>query len=309
LPIEPVSKIWMNGALVPWEDARIHVLSHALHYGTGVFEGMRAYETDRGPAVFRLGDHLRRLGRSAHIYKIRLPYSIQEMAAASKEVIAANDLPSCYIRPLVFLGYGEMGVSLSAARPDVVIAAWPWTAYLGEDSVEQGVRVKISSWRRHDPNIVPPAAKSTGQYLNSALAKSDAIDEGYDEAIMLNPWGLIADGSGENVFIVRDGILMTPPEQAGVLSGITRDSVIRIARDLGYEVQERNLTRTDLYTAEEGFLTGTAAEIVPIREVDDRPLAAGGRGPTTKDIQQVFFDAVHGRDPRYAAWNEHVRAE
>lgn len=306
MPIQAAETIWMDGELVPWEESRIHVLSHALHYGTGVFEGIRAYETERGTAVFRLTDHLRRLLRSAAIYKARIPYTLDELADAVRLVVRENRLRSCYIRPIAFHGYGEMGVNLFPTPVQVVIAAWPWGAYLGEDSAARGIRLAVSSWRRHDPNIVPPGAKATGQYLNSALAKSDAIEAGYDEALMLNPEGQVADGSGENFFLVKDGVLLTPPEHAGILQGITRDSVLRIARDLGHPVRERQLHRADLYTADEAFLTGTAAEIVPVREVDDRPVRDSVPGPVTKSLQETFFEAVHGRLPRYAAWNEHV---
>ena len=306
MPIEAAKKIWMDGRLVDWEDARIHILSHVVQYGTGVFEGIRAYETQRGPAVFRLTDHLRRLFRSAVLYKISIPYSLDELATSIKDTIRANELRSCYIRPLAYHGYGEMGVNLLPSPVNVSIAAWDWGAYLGAESGEQGVRLKVSSWRRHDPNIVPPAAKATGQYINSALAKAEAIEAGYDEAIMLNPVGQVADGSGENLFVIRDGVLMTPPEHAGILLGITRDSVMRIAEDLGYEVRERPLVRTDLYIADEVFLCGTAAEIVPVREVDDRSVGAGTRGPITKEIQGVFLEAVHGRDERYGSWNDYV---
>jgi branched-chain amino acid aminotransferase len=306
VPIEAAKKIWMDGNLVDWEDARIHILSHIVQYGTGVFEGIRAYETPRGPAVFRLNDHLKRLSRSAALYRISIPYSLEELAAAVKDTIRANELQSCYIRPLAYHGYGEMGVNLLSSPVNVAIAAWPWGAYLGEESCEVGVRLKVSSWRRHDPNIVPPAAKATGQYINSALAKAEAIEAGYDEAIMLNPNGMVADGSGENLFAIRDGVLLTPPEHAGILLGVTRDSVMKIAGDLGYEVRQRPLVRSDLYIADEVFLCGTAAEIVPVREVDDRPVGPGARGPITKELQGVYDEAVRGRDERYTSWNDHV---
>jgi branched-chain amino acid aminotransferase len=306
MPITSARLVWMDGDLVPWEDAKIHVLSHVIHYGTGVFEGIRCYETPRGPAVFRLTDHLRRLYRSAAIYRLTIPYSIDELIDGTNETIRANELTSCYVRPLAFHGYGEMGVNLTAEPANVFIAAWPWGAYLGDDCFEKGVRLKVSSWRKHDPNIIPPGAKATGQYVNSALAKSEAREAGYDEALMLNPHGYVADGSGENFFMVQDGVLMTPPEAAGILLGITRDSVMRIARDLGYEVRERNLTRSDIYTADEAFLCGTAAEVVPVNEVDQRPIGSNGRGPITKEIQQTFFAAVHGEIDRYTAWNELV---
>ncbi len=306
MPITPAQKIWMDGDLIPWEDAKIHVLSHVVQYGTGVFEGIRCYETPKGPAVFRVTDHLRRLFRSAAIYKVTIPYSLDELHAAIMETIRANELNECYIRPLAYQGYGEMGVNLFPTPAKVTIAAWPWGAYLGEESCEVGVRVKISSWRRHDPNIVPPAAKATGQYINSALAKAEAIEAGYDEAVMLSPLGHIADGSGENLFVIRDGVLMTPPEAAGILLGITRDTVMRIARDRGYEVKQRNLVRSDLYTADEAFMCGTAAEVVPVRDVDGRPLGNNGRGPITKELQDAFNAAVRGELDEYTAWNELV---
>ncbi len=306
MPIEPVDKIWMDGKLVDWEDAKVHALTHALHYGSGVFEGIRAYETKKGPAVFRLTDHIKRLFRSAQIYMIDMPFSIEELVAGAKETVRVNGLKSCYVRPLVYHGYGEMGLNPLYAPVNVMIAVWHWGAYLGEDALENGARVKISSWRKHDPNIIPPAAKASGQYINSALAKVDAVKAGYDDAVMLSHDGYIADGTGENLFIVRDGVLMTPPESSGILLGVTRDSVIRIAQDLGYEVKERRLTRADLYTADEVFFTGTAAEVCPIKEVDDRTVGAGGRGPIAKEIQSIFYAAVKGELPQYEAWNEYV---
>jgi branched-chain amino acid aminotransferase len=299
MPIERVDKIWMDGGLVDWEDARIHVLTHGLHYGSGVFEGIRAYATDRGTAVFRLPDHIRRLFRSAHVYQMPIPFGQDEMIEAVKDTIRASGLEACYIRPLVYRGEGEMGLNPLPAPVNVLVAVWPWGVYLGEDSVERGVRAKISSWKRSDHNIMPPGAKATGQYANSGLAKVEALNAGYDEAIFLNMAGYITDGSGENIFVVHDGVIQTPPLSAGCLEGITRDSVVAIARDQGYEVVERNLSRFDLYTADEAFFTGTAAEIAPIREVDDRPLGTNGRGPVTKEIQEVFFGAVHGEIEKY----------
>jgi len=302
MPLTPVEKIWMDGELVAWEDAKIHVLSHGLHYGTGVFEGIRAYETKRGSSVFRLDDHVRRFFRSAHIHQMELPFSPQEITQGIKDTCAVNGLATCYIRPLAFRGYGEMGLNPLLAPVNVSIAVWPWGAYLGEDGLENGVRVKVSSWKRNDHNILPPSAKASGQYVNSALAKVEAIKGGYDEAVMLNIHGYVTDGSGENVFIVRDGVLYTPPLSAGCLDGITRDSVITIAKDLGYEVREKELVRADLYTADEGFFSGTAAEVCPIREVDDRALGANGRGPITKEIQQTFFAAARGEIDKYQRW-------
>jgi branched-chain amino acid aminotransferase len=306
VPITEVEKIWMDGELVPWAEAKIHVLSHALHYGSGVFEGIRAYETSRGAAVWHLDEHLKRLYRSAKLYHLEIPYSIEALVQATKDVIRANALNACYVRPLVIRGYGEMGVNPLNAPVNVVIAVWPWGAYLGEDALERGVRIKISSWRRNAQNSLPAAAKATGQYINSVLAKVESLKAGYDEAIMLNEAGHITDGSGENVFVVRDGVLATPPTQAGCLDGVTRNVVITLARDLGYAVKEENLVRTDIYNADECFFTGTAAEITPIREVDDRTVGEGHRGPVTKELQGAFFAATKGENDMYAAWLTHV---
>jgi branched-chain amino acid aminotransferase len=308
VPITEVEKIWMDGELVDWADAKIHVLSHALHYGSGVFEGIRAYETARGAAVWHLDEHLERLYRSAKLYHMDLPYSHQQLVDATKDVIRANGLRSCYVRPLAIRGYGEMGVNPLLAPVNVVIAVWPWGAYLGEDALEQGVRIKVSSWRRNSQNALPSTAKASGQYINGVLAKVESLKAGYDEAIMLNEAGFITDGSGENVFIVREGRLMTPPIQAGCLDGITRRSVIAFARDRGYTVAEENLVRTDLYNADECFFTGTAAEITPIREVDDRTVGTGSRGAVTKELQDAFFTATKGEDPRHEGWLTYVDA-
>ena len=280
------------------------MLTHSLHYGSGVFEGIRAYETRKGPAVFRLTDHIARLYRSAKIYTIEIPYTPEELIEATKETVRASGLPACYIRPLVYLGYGEMGLNPLLSPVNVSIAVWPWGAYLGDEGVTHGVRMKISSWRRHDPNIIPPAAKGTGQYINSQLAKVEAIKAGYDEAILLNPQGLVAEASGENIFIVREGEIITPPLSAGALIGITRDSVIKIAGDLGIGVHEAELVRTDLYTADEVFVCGTAAEITPVREIDDRVI--GDPGPLTKKVQEIFHAAVRGDLEQYSSWLEHV---
>jgi branched-chain amino acid aminotransferase len=308
MPITEVDKIWMDGELVDWRDAKVHVLSHAVHYGTGVFEGIRAYETSRGAAVWHLEEHLKRLFRSAKLYHMDIPYSVEAITEGVKDVIRANGLNACYIRPLVMRGYGEMGVNPLNAPVNVFIAVWPWGAYLGEDALEQGVRIKISSWRRNSQNSLPAAAKATGQYINSVLAKVESVKAGYDEAIMLNEAGMITDGSGENVFVLRDGVLTTPPIAAGCLDGITRQSVMTIARDLGYEVREENLVRTDLYNADEAFFTGTAAEITPIREVDDRVVGEGHRGPVTKELQGAFFSATKGETERYVSWLTYVNA-
>ncbi|MDA8283500.1 MAG: branched-chain amino acid transaminase, partial [Actinomycetota bacterium] len=259
MPITPTEKIWMDGELVDWDDARIHVLTHSLHYGCGVFEGIRAYATDEGPAVFRLHDHVRRLFRSAHIFMIDVPFSAEEIVTATKQTVAVNGLDQCYIRPLVYLGYGEMGLNPLTAPVQVSIAVWPWGAYLGEEGMARGVRMKISSWQRHAPNAIPPAAKGTGMYINSSMAKIEAIKAGYDEAILLSPQGYVSECTGENLFVVRGGRIVTPPLSAGALEGITQDTVLTLARDLGYEVGTENILRSDLYVADEAFLTGTAA--------------------------------------------------
>jgi branched-chain amino acid aminotransferase len=302
MPIEKTDKIWMDGQLVNWDDAKIHVLTHTLHYGSGVFEGIRAYPTSRGAAVFRLTDHMRRLHDSAMLLHMDLPYSVEELVEATKETIRANRLDSCYIRPIAYLGYGEMGLNPLPCTVNVSIAAWPWGTYLGAEGLEHGVRMKISTWRRMDPNVNPVAAKGTGIYINSSLAKVEAIHGGYDEAILLNTTGSVAEATGENVFVVKNGILLTPPLSAGALEGITRDSAMTIARDLGYEVREQNLLRTDLYLADEAFLCGTAAEVVPIREVDDREI--GQPGEITRKIQETYFAAVHGEVEKYTDWLE-----
>jgi branched-chain amino acid aminotransferase len=304
MPIQPVDKIWMDGKLVDWEDATVHVLTHALHYGTGVFEGIRAYETPKGPGVFRLTDHMKRLFRSAQVYMIDIPFSIEEMVEGAKDTVRASGLQSCYVRPIVYRGYGEMGLNPLNAPVNVAIGVWPWGTYLGDDCLENGARLIISSWRRPDPNVLPTGAKATGQYINSGLAKVEAIKGGYDDALMLSPEGTLAEGSGENLFIIRENTLITPPESAGILMGVTRNSVITIAHDLGYEVLERKFVRSDIYTADEAFLTGTAAEVTPIREVDDRPIGSGTRGPVTKEIQQTYFSAVKGGLEQYAHWVE-----
>jgi branched-chain amino acid aminotransferase len=306
MPIEKTDKIWMDGTLVPWDEAKVHVLTHTLHYGSGVFEGIRAYPTSKGPAVFRLTDHMRRLHDSAELFLMELPYSVEELVEATKETIRANAVESCYIRPIAFLGYGEMGLNPLPCTVNVSIALWPWGTYLGDEGVKNGVRMKVSSWRRMDPNVNPVAAKGTGIYINSSLAKVEALKAGYDEAILLNTNGAVAEATGENVFIVKDGVLRTPPLSAGALEGITRASVMTIARDLGYEVEEHELLRTDLYLADEAFLTGTAAEIVPIRSLDDREI--GPPGEMTRKIQETYFAAVHGEVEKYKDWLEYANA-
>jgi branched-chain amino acid aminotransferase len=298
--MEKTEFIWMNGELVPWDDANVHVLTHGLHYGTGVFEGIRCYETERGPAIFRHHDHLRRLEKSAELYYLPLPYSAEELRQATHELIRRNGLRSCYIRPLAFRGYGEMGLFASSAPVDVIIGVWPWGAYLGEESKRHGIRAKVSSWRRISPGGLIPHAKASGQYLNSILAKTESANAGYDEAILLDDRGLVCEGSGENIFLVRDGQLVTPGHTASILDGISRKSVIQIAEDLGYTVVQRDIARAELYLAEEIFLTGTAAELVPVREVDDHEI--GEPGETTRVIQAKFEDALHGRAQEYSEW-------
>ena len=296
-------KIWMNGELVDWADATVHVGTHGLHYGTGVFEGIRCYETDNGPAVFRLTDHLDRLQNSAKLLYMELPYSVEELHAACMELIGANGLPECYLRPIAFSGYGELGVSTAGNPVEVVIMSWPWGAYLGDEGLKNGIRVKISSWQRVGPNTIPHASKATGIYLNSMLAVTEANRAGYDEAILLTAEGLVADGSGENVFIVKDGELYTPDLSTSILPGITRDTVIQIAQDLGYQVHETSLIRSDLYLADEAFMTGTAAEVTPLRAVDDIEI---GVGPITLEIQEAYLDTARGRSERWAQWLDYA---
>jgi branched-chain amino acid aminotransferase len=296
-------KIWMNGELVDWNDAKVHVGVHGLHYGSGVFEGIRAYETDKGSAVFRLSDHLRRLDNSARLLHMQLPYSLEELRAACHGLIGANGLPECYLRPIAFFGYGELGVSAVGNPVDVVIMSWPWGAYLGEDGLKNGIRAKISSWERIGPNVIPHVAKATGVYLNSMLAVTEANRAGYDEAILLTAEGYVADGSGENVFIVKNGELYTPDLSTSILPGITRDTVIQIAQDLGYTVHEKSLIRSDLYLADEAFMTGTAAEVTPLSAVDDVEI---GVGPITLQIQEAYLDTARGRSERWAQWLEYA---
>ena len=307
MPFPSADKIWMNGELVDWDDATIHVLTPTLHYGYGVFEGIRAYPTDRGPAVFRLEEHTRRLLRSARLYPPldEIPFSREEIDETILELIRVNGHDGgCYIRPTIFLQYGEIGLNPLPSEPFLAIATWEWGAYLGEEALVNGVRVTLSSYRRIGKNTIPPAGKANGQYLNSSLAKVEALRAGYDEAIMLSEDGYLAEGTGENLFVVTDGVLRTPPLSDGPLGGITRDSVITIARDHGYEVREEHLVRTDLYLADEAFLTGTAAELTPIREVDGREI--GPRGPVTERIQTTFMDGLRGKVDRYEGWLTHV---
>ena len=304
--MNPSELIWMNGEFVPWDEAQVHVLTHALHYGTSVFEGVRCYDTEVGPAVFRNQDHVDRLFKSAELYYMPVPYEREELRQATLETVARNNLRSCYIRPLVFRGYGTMGLFPLEARVDVIIAVWEWGAYLGEAGKQDGIRAKVSSWRRISPQSLIPQAKAGGQYLNSVLAKIETHKAGYDEAILLDERGVVCEGSGENIFVVRDGVIVTPPQSASILDGISRKSIAQIAADLGYELRERDISRAELYLADEVFLSGTAAELVPVREIDDRAIGTGEPGPITKAVQKVYEDALHGRDERYRQWLDPV---
>jgi branched-chain amino acid aminotransferase len=306
--VQPADLIWMNGEFVPWDEAKVHVLTHGLHYGTGVFEGIRCYDTDSGPAVFRHQDHLDRLARSAELYYMPVPYSREQLRQATLELIGRNGLRECYIRPLVFRGYGTMGLFPLDAQVDVAIAVWEWGAYLGEEGKRDGIRAKVSSWRRISPDSLLPSAKASGQYLNSVLAKIESHKAGYDEAILLDDHGHVCEGSGENVYVVREGGIATPPQTASILDGITRRAVVQIARDLGFEVVERDLARSELYLADEVFFSGTAAELVPVREVDDHAVGTGRPGEVTRAIQQAFEDALRGRTERYREWLDPVPA-
>ena len=301
--MQATEKIWMNGELVDWDDARIHVGVHGLHYGTGVFEGIRCYDTPKGPAVFRLTDHMQRLHNSARLLSMELPYSVDELRGACNELLGANGLAECYIRPIAFYGYGQLGVSARDNPVETVIMSWPWGTYLGEDAVENGIRAKISTWQRIPANVVPHASKATGVYLNSMLAVNEARRAGYDEAILLTPDGSVADGPGETIFVVAGGTLLTPDLATGILHGITRDSIIQIAHDLGLEVLEKNLIRSDLYLADEVFMCGTAAEVTPLRSIDDIEI---GVGPVTRELQRAYLDTVRGASDRWAQWRELV---
>ena len=306
MPLDKVEKIWMDGKLVDWDDARVHILTHTLHYGSGVFEGIRAYATSQGPAVFRLTDHIVRLFDSAKMLMIDIPFTVEELVEATKETVRVNNVESCYIRPIVYLGYGEMGLNPLPCPVNVSIAVWPWGTYLGDEGLKHGVRMKVSSWQRHDPNAMPPACKATGMYINSSLAKVEALKAGYDEAILLSPQGYVSECTGENIYMVKNGRIITPPVSAGALEGVTQKSVATIARDLGFDYEVGNILRSDLYTCDEAFVSGTAAEIVPIRSVDDREL--GEPGPITKQIQDTYFATVRGEVDQYKDWLEHVSA-
>ena len=305
--MDPTDLIWMNGEFVAWEDAKVHVLTHGLHYGTGVFDSMRCYETDFGPAVFRNVEHIDRLLRSAELYYMPVPYSLEELRAAVLELVARNGLRSCYIRPIVNRGYGQMGLNPLDAPVDVAIACWEWGSYLGDDGLQHGVRAKVSSWRRISPDSLIPHAKASGQYLNSVLAKIESMKAGYEEAILLDDAGRVCEGTGENLYVVRDGTIATPGQHNSILDGITRRSIIQIARDLGYTVVERDVARAELYLADEVFMSGTAAEVVPVREIDDHAIGTGEPGEVTRVLQKAFDDAIHGRTERYREWLDVVR--
>ncbi len=304
MALPEVDFIWMDGKLVPWADANVHVLTHALHYGTGVFEGIRCYATADGPAVFRLTEHMERFERSAKMLFMDLGYTVEETVEAVKQTIRENKLPACYIRPIAFRGYGVMGLDPIPAPVNVTIAAWPWETYMGEEALIHGVDVGVSSWRQRGANSMPPAIKSTGNYLNSSLARIEANRHGYNEAIMLNEEGRVCEGTGENLFIIRDEVISTPPVSDGILEGITRDSIMVIADNLGYPVIEESLVRTDLYTADEMFMTGSAAELVPVRSVDGRVI--GDAGPITLELQKAYFEVVRGQNEEYKTWLEYV---
>jgi len=301
-----VDKIWMDGELVDWEDAQIHVLSHVIHYGSGVFEGVRCYDTVDGPAVFRHREHYERLADSAKTLDIGMEYTVDELIEATRDLIRENGLESCYIRPIVFYGYDELGLNPEGCPVQTAIAVWPWGAYLGEDAIKNGVDVAVSSWRKHHSSQIPTTAKITGAYVNSIMASLEAKSNGYTEAILLDKEGTVSEGPGENIFMVDDGTLYTTPIDSSILDGITRNSVIEIARDLGYDVVEKRISRSELYTADELFFTGTAAEVTPIKTVDDRTVRKDGRGPVTEEIQETFFEVTQGKRDEYADWLDYV---
>ncbi|MBW3661649.1 MAG: branched-chain-amino-acid transaminase [Actinobacteria bacterium] len=308
MPFPKADKIWMDGEFVDWDDATVHILTPTIHYGWGVFEGIRAYATDRGPAVFQLEPHVDRLFRSARIYPPldEIPFTPEQVADAILETIRVNRHGACYIRPVIYLGYGEMGLNPLPSTPRIAIATWEWGTYLGEEALEKGVKVMVSSYRRIGKNTIPPASKTNGQYINSSLAKVEALRAGYDESIMLSEDGFVAEGTGENIFVIRDGVVTTPPLSDGPLGGITRSSCLRILRDLGHEVREDHVVRTDLFLADEIFLTGTAAEITPVREVEGRQVGSGTRGPVTTEVQSTFMDAVSGKLDQFKDWLSYV---
>ena len=295
-------KIWMDGELVDWRDAKIHVLTHTLHYGCGAFEGVRAYNTVNGTAVFRMQEHTDRLFNSAKILRMQLPFSKEQVNEAQKQVVRANKLESCYIRPLTWIGSQKLGVSPKGNQIHLMVAAWAWGAYLGEEGMQRGIRVKTSSYTRHHVNITMTQAKAVSNYSNSILANMEALDDGYDEALLLDSSGFVSEGAGENVFVIKDGVIYTPDLSAGALNGITRNTVFAIAKDLGIDVVQKRITRDEIYIADEAFFTGTAAEVTPIRELDRVQIGIGRRGPVTEKLQNAFFDIVNGRNPKYAHW-------
>ncbi len=297
--------IWNDGALVPWREASTHVLTHSLHYGMAVFEGLRAYKTDKGTAIFRLNEHTDRLFNSAHIFQMAMPFDKKTLIEAQKEVVRANKLESCYLRPIAFYGSEKLGVSPKGAATHVSIAAWPWGAYLGAEALEKGIRVKTSSFTRHHVNITLVRAKASGNYMNSILANNEVTANGYDEALLLDPEGYVCEGAGENVFMVKNGVLYTP-DLTACLEGITRATIITLARDLGISVIERRITRDEVYCADEAFFTGTAAEITPIRELDNRQIGQGKRGEMTKQLQALFFDCVNGKNAAHSDWLSYI---
>jgi branched-chain amino acid aminotransferase len=299
-------KICMDGQMVEWRDAKIHVLTHTLHYGCGAFEGVRAYNTASGTAIFRLQEHTERLFNSAKILRMNIPFSKEEVMQAQKDVVRENKLESCYLRPLTWIGDRKLGVSPKGNTIHLMVAAWPWGAYLGEEGLQRGIRVKISSYTRHHVNITMTQAKAVSNYTNSILANMEATDDGYDEAMLLDPSGFVSEGAGENLFVIKDGVVYTPDLSAGALNGITRNTVVHICKDLGLELVQKRITRDEIYICDEAFFTGTAAEVTPIRELDRIPLGAGSRGPITEKIQTAFFDVVNGRNPKYAHWLTHV---
>jgi branched-chain amino acid aminotransferase len=295
-------KIWMDGQMVDWRDAKIHVLSHTLHYGCGAFEGVRAYKTAQGTAIYRLQEHTQRLFNSAKILRMNIPFSLEEVMQAQKDVVRLNNLESCYIRPLTWIGSQKLGVSPKGNKIHIMVAAWAWGAYLGEEGMKRGIRVKTSSFTRHHVNITMTQAKAVSNYTNSILANMEALDEGYDEALLLDSAGFVSEGAGENIFVIKDGVVYTPDLSAGALNGITRNTIFHICKDLGLELVQKRITRDEIYISDEAFFTGTAAEVTPIRELDRIQLGAGSRGPITEKIQTAFFDIVNGRNPKYSAW-------
>jgi branched-chain amino acid aminotransferase len=295
-------KIWMDGQMVDWRDAKIHVLSHTLHYGCGAFEGVRAYKTAQGTAIFRLEEHTQRLFNSAKILRMNIPFSVQDVMQAQRAVVRENKLESGYLRPLTWIGSQKLGVSPRGNKIHIMVAAWAWGAYLGEEGMKRGIRVKTSSYTRHHVNITMTQAKAVSNYTNSILANMEALDDGYDEAMLLDASGFVSEGAGENLFIIKDGVVYTPDLSAGALNGITRNTVFHICKDLGLELVQKRITRDEVYIADEAFFTGTAAEVTPIRELDRVQIGIGSRGPLTEKIQTAFFDIVNGRNPKYAGW-------